>query len=81
MKPGWGQFFMTQRGQFRVAFDNNAALAWAGATRRLGRDRCLRACAPVAGLFFPLALALREPLKSQDTANRASIGCAASSDG
>jgi hypothetical protein len=21
MKPGWGQFFMTQRGQFRVAFD------------------------------------------------------------
>jgi hypothetical protein len=22
MKPGWGQFFMTQRGQFRVAFDS-----------------------------------------------------------
>jgi hypothetical protein len=21
MKPEWGQFFMTQRGQFRVAFD------------------------------------------------------------
>jgi hypothetical protein len=21
MNPGWGQFFMTQRGQFRMAFD------------------------------------------------------------
>ena len=35
----------------------------------------------LGGLFLPLGLALREPLKSQDTANRASIGCAASSDG
>jgi hypothetical protein len=26
MKPGWGQFFMTQRGQFRVAFDR--AMVW-----------------------------------------------------
>jgi hypothetical protein len=25
MKPGWGQFFMTQRGQFRVAFDTAEA--------------------------------------------------------
>lgn len=41
----------------------------------------LAALPTLAGLFFPLALALREPLKSQDTANRASIGCAASSDG
>jgi hypothetical protein len=41
----------------------------------------LAALPMLAGLFFPLALALREPLKSQDTANRASIGCAASSDG
>jgi hypothetical protein len=22
MKPGWGQFFVTQRGQFRMAFDS-----------------------------------------------------------
>jgi hypothetical protein len=26
MKPGWGQFFMTQRGQFRVAFDTTASI-------------------------------------------------------
>jgi hypothetical protein len=24
MKPEWGQFFMTQRGQFRMAFDSGA---------------------------------------------------------
>jgi len=35
----------------------------------------------LGGLFLPLGLALREPLKSQDTANCASIRCAASSDG
>jgi hypothetical protein len=23
MKPEWGQFFMTQRGQFRMAFDSD----------------------------------------------------------
>jgi hypothetical protein len=24
--PGWGQFFMTQRGQFRMAFDTAGGL-------------------------------------------------------
>jgi hypothetical protein len=26
MNPSWGQFFMTQRGQFRMAFDTNDGL-------------------------------------------------------
>ncbi len=26
MNPGWGQFFMTQRGQFRVAFDSEVEM-------------------------------------------------------
>jgi hypothetical protein len=32
MKPEWGQFFMTQRGQFRVAFDR-----WYGFAPRIER--------------------------------------------
>jgi hypothetical protein len=26
MKPAWGQFFVTQRGQFRMAFDKRRPL-------------------------------------------------------
>jgi len=28
MKPEWGQFFMTQRGQFRMAFDRHQSSSW-----------------------------------------------------
>jgi hypothetical protein len=47
MKPRWGQFFMTQRGQFRAAFDTNIAKpCWGSAnehpltTAARERSRC-----------------------------------------
>ena len=36
MKPEWGQFLMTQRGQFRMTFDIRQFTAFA-VSRRFGR--------------------------------------------
>ena len=49
MNPRWGQFFMTQRGQFRMAFDSLLALA------SLNRA-CRNLCPGFSATFTTIAL-------------------------
>jgi hypothetical protein len=39
MTEGWGQFFMTQRGQFRMSFDMSERPIASRSKVRLGSDR------------------------------------------